>query len=142
MINATAGEKKIQVSVDRCIGCLACMQACQKGLITIARGDGKLILSFASSCHEVACSRCAEVCSENALSLECGKGKPATLTFALAPCMRCGNPFIPEEMLEKLSSTLGSLYGTGPEELNWLHRCPACRRKQAGMRTALPGVSH
>jgi len=132
LMSPTAAETGIQVSEDRCIGCLACMQACAKGLITVTRGDGSLTLSFASSCHEEMCSRCAEACSEKALFLECGEAKPAMLIFGLSPCSRCGTPFIPERMLEKLSSALTSFYGAGPEDLSWLHKCPACRRKQSG----------
>jgi ferredoxin len=137
-------KKQLCVREDKCIGCLACKSACPRGLICHEQKGEALVISFAFHCDEKDCSRCASICSENALSFATGSKEggqePLRLSFPLVRCPECGAHSMPQRILDRLSSTLASHYGAKPEELSWLKVCPECRRMKAGKPSELPAI--
>ncbi len=129
-------KKQIMLREDKCIGCLACLNACPKGLISHDANGTELRISFSRACPEKDCNRCVAVCSEKALSISVGYGELTdehlVLSFPLVVCSVCGSGFMPERILKRMSAGLASRHGVAAEELDWLHICPECRRIRAG----------
>ncbi len=127
-------NKFISIAVHKCIGCLACRNACPRNHIIHMKQGAKLTISFARTCEELDCNRCVAICSERAVSISVGYGDagndPQMVSFDLVPCSGCGEHFIPEGIFDRLRSSLASRYGAEPEELNWLRLCPKCKRRQ------------
>lgn len=130
MMSKNAVSRQIEVRPDACIGCAACSRACPHGRITRSREEAQLAVSFVPQCDETGCRRCANACSENAIHIipeaAASSGEMTRLLFGLAPCVKCGNPFISQGILKKLTATLTAHYNAGT--LPWLQVCPDCRR--------------
>ena len=120
--------QKIHLDINKCIGCPACTHVCPAKLISFTDEKAERVLQFATTCAED-CTRCADACSEAAITL-----LPAdkeiedtfSVTFPLARCTDCGGPCATEKMMVKLNATISSLLVT--EDQDWLGICPACRQ--------------
>lgn len=126
---------RLEIDIDKCIGCGACANACPPRLITMADLDGKRTFEFAlGKCTY--CARCAEVCPEHAitmtkefeLSTDNKSDLNITMELSMVKCQDCGKVFTTKRIMDKLASTLPAKIDIEPSALDWLHFCPDCRR--------------
>ncbi len=120
--------RKLNIDLEKCIGCLACTHICPKGLITCEDAETVRTVRFVASCSED-CMRCADACSETAISLlpsaEAAEGF-LSAEFTLDRCTECRTPYATKKMLSKIRASLAERFG--PEDLAWTYICPECRR--------------
>lgn len=141
-----AKPRKLLVDEGNCIGCPACSNVCEPGLITLEDKEGVRTLSLPRVCSEE-CTLCAEACPEDALSLvspgeDIPEGDIQTVRFELLPCGRCGAPFITEPMMNKLLTAISAELQSDADGFSWVRVCPKCRqlveREKAGK--AFPAI--
>lgn len=123
--------RKIKVDPDKCVGCQACTNVCPAALIRFSDDDSDRVFTFAETCSEV-CTRCADACSEKAITLAPAKKaseKFFTAKFPLAHCASCEMPYTTQKMVAKLRVSIPALLI--PEGKDWLNICLACRQKGA-----------
>ncbi|MGD2184852.1 MAG: 4Fe-4S binding protein [Desulfobacterales bacterium] len=121
--------RKLKVDPETCIGCQACTSVCPTALIGFSDDDNDRVFTFTETCSED-CTRCADACSEKAITLAPAKKASKKLfkaKFPLAHCASCGTPYATEKMVAKLKVSIPSLLV--PEGMDWLNICPACRQK-------------
>ena len=102
---------KVEVDVDRCIGCGGCAQVCPARLIVLhdLGKDWRSIDIFRERCTY--CARCEEVCQEGAIRMthefELATNDKADLTdhleIFMASCSRCGRCFKPEQPIDRIT---------------------------------------
>jgi hydrogenase-4 component H len=136
MVGSKHDKKRLVINTEKCIGCDACTNVCQPGLIATTDTGSQRILRFPIICNED-CTRCADVCPEGAVAFTPAPDVlPAeeylTVTFDLLPCERCGNLFTTRRIVDKLLAALPREIGADPEELPWLRLCPICRQALEG----------
>jgi ferredoxin len=125
-------KKKVRVYHRKCIGCMACSNACPDSVITLTDLAGQRVLRFGYWCGRQECTRCREVCPEGIISLgpeldEIRNG--STVVFLdLAYCKGCGAAFTSQRLLDKLTAELPPLLKSKPTVMTWLRLCPKCRR--------------
>ncbi|MCX8011824.1 MAG: 4Fe-4S dicluster domain-containing protein [Desulfobacterota bacterium] len=100
---------KIDIEVEKCIGCGGCANVCPARLIEITDTDASRILEyFLKRCTY--CGRCAEVCPENAITMT-KEYQLATnnnndlyirTEIYMGTCGRCGRCFKPTSALDKM----------------------------------------
>lgn len=125
---------RVEVDIDKCIGCSACAVACPPKLIDITDMDGKRILEFRMG-RCTYCARCAEVCPTNAISMtsdfELATDNKADLNIRvelnMARCENCGESFTTQRIMKKLAKEVSKELGMEPADMKWLHLCPECR---------------
>jgi hydrogenase-4 component H len=126
---------RLEVDIDKCIGCGACIQACPPRLISMTDQDSKRTIEFALG-RCTYCARCAEVCPEKAirmtqefeLSTEDKKDLNISAELAMAKCGQCGAAFTTQRIVDKLLSQLPKEIGIEPAALEGLKLCPKCRK--------------
>ena len=103
---------KIEVDVEKCIGCGGCANVCPARLIEIRDSEHTRTLEyFLNRCTY--CGRCAEVCPENAITmtqeyqLATNNNKDLYIKneITMATCGRCGRCFKPKSALDKMMVT-------------------------------------
>ncbi|UCF92839.1 MAG: 4Fe-4S binding protein [Desulfobacterales bacterium] len=132
--------RKLNVDLDKCIGCQACTHACPAGLINFSDHESLRTLKFAASCAED-CTRCADVCSEKAIALLApaeGNAGVFSAEFPLRRCAACDTPYATEQMVTKLRTSLPALLV--PTGLDWINRCLPCRRTTEAAGVARQGL--
>lgn len=125
---------RVEIDVDRCIGCGACAINCPPKLIRITDLDGKRILDFQMG-RCTYCARCAEVCPTSAINMsqefELATDNKADLNIRvellMVQCGRCGEAFTTRRILDKLASEVSKELGIEPGDMTWLGLCPNCR---------------
>jgi hydrogenase-4 component H len=126
---------RLEVDIDKCIGCGACIHACPPRLISMTDQDAKRTFEFALG-RCTYCARCAEVCPEKAirmtqefeLSTEDKKDLNISAELAMAKCGQCGMAFTTQRIVDKLLSQLPKEIGVEPAALEGLKLCPKCRK--------------
>ena len=126
---------KLEVDIDKCIGCGACLHACPPRLITLTDRDSTRTIEFALG-RCTYCARCAEVCPEKAirmtkefeLSTEDKKDLMISVDLVLAECGQCGTAFTTQRIVDKLLRELPKEIGIDPAALEGLKLCPRCRK--------------
>ena len=125
--------QKLVIHEDKCIGCRACASTCPAAMITLTDSDEVRTIRFPITCSED-CTRCAEVCSEDAIMLETASGAVegfSSVEFPLVSCAECAQPYATAPMIEKVRmSTSASLEPVSPF---WIESCPNCRQANAAV---------
>jgi formate hydrogenlyase subunit 6/NADH:ubiquinone oxidoreductase subunit I len=120
--------RKIKVDTNACIGCQACTHICPADLISFRDDDKERTLNFPQTCAED-CTRCADACSEKAITLVTME-QPVDGLFAakfpLKRCAHCGTSYATEPMVKKLTASIPALLVSGVQD--WLTTCLECRR--------------
>jgi ferredoxin len=123
----------VRVSPKACTFCMACAGACPTG--ALSSGQGLPSLRFVEA-RCVQCGRCAETCPEQAVTLTprlllaAGAAGSARVLAEETPfaCVRCGTPFAPLRMIERMAAKLeGHWMYRRPEDLRRLRMCATCR---------------
>ncbi len=125
---------RVEVDINKCIGCGACAVACPPRLISITDLDGKRVLEFQLG-RCTYCARCAEVCPVEAIKLsqefELATDNKADLNIAvelfMVKCERCGEAFTTQRIRNKLATEVSKELGMEPADMKWLGLCPNCR---------------
>ena len=124
---------RVNVDVEGCTLCLACVGACPTGAL-IDNPDTPQLSFLEDAC--IQCGLCRNTCPESVISLE------PRLAFGDAPmmpvvikeeppfeCIRCGKPFATRSAIERISAQLAekhSMYAT-PAAAERLKMCEDCR---------------
>ena len=123
---------KIDVNIDTCTMCLACVGACPEGALQDGH-DLPQLQFIERNC--VQCGLCEKTCPEKAITL-----RPRLLLDKLAKsavvlneaqpfhCVRCAKPFGTKSMIDKMVGRLGShsMFSSGLA-LRRLQMCADCR---------------
>lgn len=125
---------RVEIDIDKCIGCGACAVACPPRLIEIRDMDGKRILEFRMG-RCTYCARCAEVCptvaitmtSDFELTTDNKADLDVSVELTMVHCGHCGKAFTTRRILNKLATEVSKELGMEPADMQWLHLCPECR---------------
>jgi ferredoxin len=132
--------RKLVVDLNMCIGCQACTNICPAALIRFSDDGADRIFKFAETCSED-CTRCADACSETAITLSPAtraSKKFFTVAFPLARCTNCDTPYTTEKMANKLKSSIPTLLV--PEGIDWINTCLDCRQKTEAKNISARGL--
>jgi tetrathionate reductase subunit B len=130
-VGTTGTFATVTVADELCTLCGACARTCPTRALSYDRAAG--VLSFrAIDC--VGCGLCAGSCGEGAITLTPGLRversslESRTLVHdAVIPCSGCGDPYLPERLLERVRDVVAATSDHGPGALEEIERCPACR---------------
>ena len=124
----------------KCLGCGACAEVCPPRLITATdEGATRTIALNYSRCTY--CARCQEICPSGAATctedFETATGSRQDLSVAveleMAPCTKCGTPFITKRMLAKMIDEFCPPWMKDKLQApEWFGLCPACRAEKTG----------
>lgn len=135
----TGNPNQLIVDLNKCLGCWACTHVCPAHLIAFADQGQQRTLRFARTCSED-CTRCAEVCPEEAITLALTEAAPEdeylTATFELLRCQQCSTPFTTERIIDKLLAVIPGEFQADAAELSWVRLCPHCRQLSEGEKVA------
>jgi ferredoxin len=134
--------RELKLDQDKCIGCQACSHVCPAGLIRFSDNQTERTIQFAQTCAED-CHRCAEVCSEEAISLPTvSKAVEGFFTagFPLMLCAGCGSAFATQKMVKKLHASIPDLLV--PQNRDWISICLSCRQKIEAQNISEQGRPH
>jgi ferredoxin len=130
---ASAPYGAVQVDIEACTLCMACVSACPAD--ALRDNPEKPQLRFVETAC-VQCGICANTCPENAITLEARYNfspsamQPATLhEDEPAECIRCGKPFASQGMLDRVAETLGGKHWMfeSDERVQLIRMCESCR---------------
>ena len=137
---------RLEVSLDKCIGCGACVNACPPRLINVIDLDTRRTIEFVlGKCTY--CARCAEVCPEKAINMskefelatEDKKDLNIAIELAMVKCEKCGKSFTTQRIFNKLVAQVPDEIGIEPAALDWLKYCPHCRKLREGEKISEAG---
>jgi ferredoxin len=122
----------VEVRVDGCTVCLACVGACPTG--ALKDNPDKPQLSFQESAC-VQCGLCRVTCPEKVIALQprlafLAAAKTHQVVKEEEPfqCIRCGKPFGTKSSIERITAKLtGHPMFSGPKALERLMMCDTCR---------------
>ena len=132
--------RKLDVNTDKCIGCQACTHVCPEKHISFRDDETERTLQFAQTCAQD-CTRCADACSEMAITLlPADKALEGVFSakFPLFHCAGCKMAFATEKMVQKLHTSIPAFLV--PDDGDWLNTCPACRRTAEAKQAAGRGL--
>jgi len=126
---------RLELDIDKCIGCGACIHACPPRLISMTDQDSRRTIEFALG-RCTYCARCAEICPEKAirmtkefeLATEDKKDLMISVELALAECEQCGTAFTTQRIVDKLINQVAKEIGVEAAAQDWMKLCPDCRR--------------
>lgn len=133
--SATIGE--IRVDSERCTLCSSCARLCPTGAISYDDRPTARLQFFEAAC--VQCGICQRGCPEQVIALNQRFAPRAVRTIwrvisedPLAPCIECGQPFIPEKLLTSLLHKAEVDLRLQPDQIEQMRRCPDCRHRRPG----------
>ncbi len=134
MLPADAPFGAVEINVDGCTLCLACVSACPTGALT--DDPERPMLRFAEDAC-VQCGLCKATCPEKVISLVPQIDfRAATAASRVLkqeepfPCIRCGKPFGVKSMIERVIAKLEGqhwMYQGAASRLDAIKMCEACR---------------
>ena len=134
MLPADAPFGAVEIDVDGCTLCLACVSACPTGALT--DDPERPMLRFAEDAC-VQCGLCKATCPEKVISLVPQIDfRAATAASRVLkeeepfPCIRCGKPFGVKSMIERVIAKLEGqhwMYQGAASRLDAIKMCEACR---------------
>ena len=103
---------KIEVDIEKCIGCGGCANVCPARLIVITDTETTRIMEYILN-RCTYCGRCAEVCPEDAITMSLeyqlatndNKDLYIRNELYMGTCGRCGRCFKPDTVLDKMMVT-------------------------------------
>lgn len=127
---------EVRVDASTCTLCLACPRVCPTGALAGDAASGSL--HFAESAC-VQCGLCVAACPEDAIVLVPSLEPDTTARtkarivhhVEIAPCARCGEPFLPRVLLESSLARIGGPVPGNAEVASMLEVCPRCRSASA-----------
>jgi len=122
---------RIQLNVEKCIGCASCEISCPTG--TLESNDTEKLRIFTFSHYQcISCGSCVKTCPEDAAGLQHELSlrrffqiapKQEIQSVELRVCDRCGAVYAPEPQVEKIMQTF---------PLDYILFCPRCRKVNLG----------
>ncbi|MCX7823746.1 MAG: 4Fe-4S binding protein [Syntrophobacterales bacterium] len=114
--------RRLLINEKLCIGCYACYNACEHGVVRLNDEGYLRKISILEACRE-GCIYCKDICPTGAIAFVYEDFKvPQEILLAMASCVSCGLPMATEKMIEFLSKRV--------EHIN-LKVCPDCRRRSS-----------
>jgi len=138
---------RLEVDINKCIGCGACANACPPRLISVIDLDTRRTIEFVlGKCTY--CARCAEVCPEEAINMskefelatEDKKDLNITVELIMVKCDRCGTAFTTQRIVNKLMAKVPDEIEIEPAALDWLKFCPNCRKLREAQKISEAGT--
>jgi ferredoxin len=124
----------IEIEVEGCTLCLACVSACPTG--ALSDDPERPLLRFSEDAC-VQCGLCKATCPEKVIRLtprldfRAGSGAPRVLKEeAPFPCIRCGKPFGVRSTIERVTAKLEDkhwMYRGSARRLDIIRMCEECR---------------
>ncbi|MDZ7705625.1 MAG: 4Fe-4S dicluster domain-containing protein [Trueperaceae bacterium] len=121
----------VEVDEPNCTLCGACSRACPTNALTYSATDGYLHFSPVDC---VGCGLCSTACPERVLTLTPGldatKGgfeNRTLVTDRVVNCLGCGDPYLPERLLEHVRKVVRTTSGHLPKATEEIAYCPSCR---------------
>jgi ferredoxin len=131
---ASAPFGAVEIAVQGCTLCLACVSACPTG--ALSDDPERPLLRFAEDAC-VQCGLCRATCPEKVISLVPQIDFRAATTTARVlkeeepfPCVRCGKPFGVKSTIERVVAKLEGghwMYQGGASRLDVIRMCETCR---------------
>jgi ferredoxin len=124
----------VEIEVEGCTLCLACVSACPTG--ALSDDPERPMLRFSEDAC-VQCGLCKATCPEKVISLvprldfRAGSGSPRVLKEETPfPCIRCGKPFGVRSTIERVTAKLEGkhwMYRGSARQLDIIKMCEDCR---------------
>jgi hydrogenase-4 component H len=138
---------RLQVSIDKCIGCAACANVCPPRLISIVDHDTRRTVEFIlGKCTY--CARCAEICPAEAITMskefELATDNKSDLNISIelnmVKCEQCGTAYTTQRIIDRIKAQLLKEIGVELAALDSLKLCPSCRKLQEGQKISKAGI--
>lgn len=146
-IPADGFRGRLDVDVNKCIGCGACANVCPARLISLIDTEISRTVYFALG-RCTYCARCAEVCPVDAIAMtkefELATTDKSDLNISvaliMAKCEECATPFTTQRIVDLLKAQLTKEIELEPAVLEWLEFCPNCRKVREGQKISEAGA--
>ena len=135
-LSVPSATKRMVVLDKKCTACGACKIVCPAHAITVEENKRYRIVDV-NLVHCIYCGLCVEACPEKALAIVSENELPSLhkshlhheLRIKLTRCERCPEMLGTTKSLLKTVKDIFSESGITTQQLEWVHLCPACRRK-------------
>lgn len=112
-----------------CTLCMICVQMCKPAALRHQRLEDAAILTFEPSACD-GCRACQRWCPEMVISVDAASDTPKPVRELvrsdLLPCPGCGRPCVPEAMVDRIQTRMGSARHAARERLAL---CPECKTR-------------
>jgi formate hydrogenlyase subunit 6/NADH:ubiquinone oxidoreductase subunit I len=138
---------RLEVSLDKCIGCGACANVCPPRLINVIDHDTMRKVEFIlGKCTY--CARCADICPTQAITMskefELATDNKSDLNISLelnmVKCEKCGTAYTTQRIIDRIKTQLPEEIGVEIAALDSLKLCPNCRKLQEGLKISEAGA--
>jgi formate hydrogenlyase subunit 6/NADH:ubiquinone oxidoreductase subunit I len=138
---------RVQVSLEKCIGCAACANVCPPKLISVVDHNTRRSLEFTLG-RCTYCAYCAEVCPTEAITMtkefelatDSRGDLNISIELSMIRCEECGKAYTTQRIMDRVRTQLGKEMVAELAALDWLGLCPSCRKLQEGRKVSEVGV--